>query len=54
MLHILKNKKTIILLITILLIPILIPVFEILVNCIFYIGKYIGTFVRGLQEFGMC
>ena len=54
MLHLLKNKKVIMLLIGILLIPVIVPILEILINCLFYIGKYLGTFVRGLMEVGIC
>lgn len=54
MLNILKRKKLIILLIGILLLPLLVPIFEILIDSIFYIGKYVGTWVRGLMEVGMC
>lgn len=54
MLNILKNKKLIILIIGILLIPFIVPILEILVNILLYIGRYTGTWVRGLTEVGMC
>lgn len=54
MLNILKNKKTIILIVGILLIPIVIPLLEILINCLLYVGRYAGTWVRVIMESGIC
>lgn len=52
--NLLKNKKIWILLGLVVLIPFIIPIIEILVNCLFYIGKYIGTWVRELIDIGIC
>lgn len=54
MLNIIRNKKFIILIIGILLIPFIVPIFEILVDSLFYIGKYVGSWVRELMEVGIC
>ena len=52
--NIIKNKKIIMILILILLIPLIIPIVEIIIDCLFYMGKYAGTWIRGLKEIGMC
>lgn len=54
MLNILKNKKVLLLIIGIILIPFIIPIIEILVDSLFYAGKYVGTWIRNLIEVGIC
>lgn len=51
--YVLNNKKIFIALALILLIPIIIPLFEILVNVILTYGRIIGTNVRYIEE-GIC
>ena len=49
-----KNKKLIIILALILSLPLIIPILEVLGNCLFYAGKYVGTWVRLIMSGGIC
>ena len=49
-----KNKKIIIIMCIICLIPIAEPIIETFGECLFYIGKYLGTFVRNIMSNGVC
>ena len=49
-----KNKKILILLGIILSLPLIIPIVEVLGNCLFYAGKYLGTWVRLVMNGGVC
>lgn len=49
-----KNKKLIIILGIIFSLPFIIPILEVLINCLFYTGKYVGTWVRLVMSSGVC
>lgn len=49
-----KNKKLIIILALIVSLPLIMPILEVLGNCLFYAGKYAGTWVRLIMSGGVC
>lgn len=52
--NILKNKKIITLCLILLLLPAIVPILEILINCLLFVGRYCGTWIRGIMELGVC
>jgi len=53
MLKRINKKEVIIIVILILLLPFILPIIEILVNCVLNLGRAIGTNLRHVEE-GIC
>lgn len=49
-----KYKLELMVILVLLLIPFIEPIFEVLVDCIFTIGRYIGTWIRNVSVGKMC
>lgn len=49
-----KYKLELMVILVLLLIPFIEPIFEVLVDCIFTTGRYIGTWIRNVSVGKMC
>lgn len=49
-----KYKIEIYIIVVLLLVPFLEPIFEVIVECLFNVGRYIGTWIRGISEGYLC
>ena len=49
-----KYKIEIMVVLVLLLIPVIEPIFEVLVDCIFTTGRYVGTWVRSVSSGKIC
>ena len=50
-----SNHKTLILLgLSLLLIPFILPMISMLMHFLFTIGTYVGTWIRSISEVGLC